>query len=143
MTICKTLHRYNRYIRVILAVGFLGMTTACQIKGMYATKTGQVLPLNASFMKKSELDRQAVAVDGPQGYKYYAETVKGDETVIPQKAISAWQWTQIAKTLSDAFSGWDKNNAAVEIAKDSNATKVASEQIAADVTKSTFVPPTQ
>ena len=143
MRISNTLNRYNRYVRIILAVGLLGVTTACQIKGMYASKSGQLLPINASLMKKSELDRQAVAVEGPQGYKYYAETVKGDETVIPQKAISAWQWTQIARTLSDAFKGWDNNQTSVDIAKDANATRVASEQIQADVTKATFVPPTQ
>lgn len=130
-------------MQLILLVGLLGMTTSCQIKGMYANKTGQVLPLNVTIMKKSDLDRQAVDVGGPQGYKYIAETIKGDETVIPNKAISAWQWTQLAKSFADAFKGWDNNQTSVNLAKDSNATKIASEKIQADVTKSTFVPPTE
>lgn len=103
---------------------------------MYVSKSnaGTPMPFNASLMKKSADDIQMV--EGP-GYRYYARTVGGDETVVPNKAISAWMWNQITKNVIDGFKSWDTNQTTVKLGE--QATSVQQAEIQAGV--DTFVPP--
>lgn len=115
-----------------------GLLTSCQVKGMYTPKAGgPPLPLNVTLMKKSDRDIQAVR---GEGYEYYSETIKGDETVIPAAGIGAWKWVSLAKIFASGFDKWNVNDTSVKTIESNNATQIASEKIAADVTKSTFVP---
>jgi hypothetical protein len=111
--------------------------TSCQVKGMHVTKTGVVAPYNWSLMKKSEADHMAAT--GP-GYTFEATTVGGDETIVPVKALNAYQWIQIARAAADAFKGWSGDKAATESAKINSAADIEKAKIAADLEKATFVP---
>lgn len=107
--------------------------TACQMKGMYQPKGAPApLPLNVSLLKKSERDVQAVK---SATYEYYSETINGDETIVPNKAISWWGWTKMARIFAGSFNLANDNYTAQSIAKSDNTTKIATEKIAADVQK--------
>lgn len=104
--------------------------SSCAFKGMYVSKNNPnvPLPVNLSFMTKSDYDSQNVT--GP-GYTYNSVTVKHDETVIPSKGISWWGWSKVAKAVSNSFSDWSNDNAATKALESNNATRIASEKIAA------------
>jgi hypothetical protein len=114
-----------------------GCLCSCQIKGMYTAKGGAAMPFNASLMKKSTDDVQYVK--SPE-YTYFAQTVGGDETIVPSKAISWWGWAKIASSAASAFGDWSADKAAVDSLKSSNATTLGVEQLKADVAIKTFVP---
>jgi hypothetical protein len=124
-----------------LALALLAVTfnVSCSIKGMYVSSNGGgPMPLNMSLMKKSDRDVQAVKT---KDYEYYAETINGDETIVPQVGITAWKWVKILGDLFNSATIINKDNVGLEAVKSNNATSLGIKDLEVKEAVETFVAP--